>query len=52
MTGTVQQWEGWVGMPLPSTGEYVIPEGMSVLRIDKDANEGTYVEPNIWVRHR
>jgi len=51
MTGTVQEWEQWVGMALPATGEYVIPHGMSVLSIDTAANVGTYVEPNIWVQH-
>ena len=51
MIGTVQDWEGWAAMPLPATGEYVIPNGMSVLSIDATANVGTYVEPNIWVQH-
>jgi hypothetical protein len=51
MTGTVQDWEGWAGIPLPASGEYVIPQGMSVLSIDTAANLGTYVEPNIWVQH-
>ena len=52
MTGTVADWQGWVGMPLPATGQYVIPDGMSVLSIDATANMGTYVEPNIWVQHK
>jgi GNAT superfamily N-acetyltransferase len=52
MRGTVVEWEDWTGMPLPETGDYIIPLGMSVLSIDVDADEGTYVEPNIWVRHR
>jgi GNAT superfamily N-acetyltransferase len=52
MTGTVAEWEGWSGMALPSTGDYVIPQGLSVLHIDREADLGTYVEPNIWLRHR
>ena len=51
MTGTVKDWEAWVGTPLPATGEYVIPYGISVLNIDTAANAGTYIEPNIWVEH-
>ena len=39
-------------MTLPASGEYVIPGGLSTLRIDYDADEGRYVEPNIWVQHR
>jgi hypothetical protein len=51
MTGTVQEWEEWTGMSLPVSGEYVIPQGMSVLRIDRGVDLGSYVEPNIWVQH-
>lgn len=52
MTGTVAEWEQWSGIALPSSGDYVIPQGLSVLRIDREADLGTYVEPNIWIRHR
>ena len=52
MTGTVAEWEGWTGMRLPATGSYVIPGGLSPLEVDVVADLGTYVEPNVWVRHR
>lgn len=52
MTGTVAEWEGWCGIPLPSSGDYVIPQGLSVLHVDREADLGTYTEPNIWIRHR
>ncbi len=52
MTGTVDQWRGWTGMEFPATGDYVIPRGMSILHVDRDHDLGTYVEPNVWVRHR
>jgi len=52
MTGSVRDWQEWAGMALPATGEYVIPQGMGLLRIDTVADLGTYVEPNIWVQHR
>jgi len=52
MTGTVADWERWTGLSLPDSGEYVIPEGLSTLRIDRDEDRGTYVEPNVWMRHR
>ena len=51
MTGTVQDWEEWTGMSFPVSGDYVIPQGMSVLTINRDSNLGTYVEANIWVQH-
>lgn len=52
MTGTVSEWEGWSGISLPSSGDYVIPQGLSVLHVDREADLGTYTEPNIWIRHR
>jgi hypothetical protein len=52
MTGTVEQWEKWTGLHLPSTGHYVIPDGLSPLYIDRQTDLGTYTEPNIWIQHR
>lgn len=52
MTGTVTEWEKWSGIPLPSSGDYVIPQGLSVLHVDREADVGTYTEPNIWIQHR
>jgi hypothetical protein len=52
MTGTVEDWQTWTGMPFPSTGEYVIPDGLSTLRIDRETDFGTYTEPNVWVQHQ
>ncbi|MFF1816071.1 hypothetical protein ACFVWG_02160 [Kribbella sp. NPDC058245] len=48
---SVADWESWTKMSFPSTGPYVIPAGLSVLEIDRSTDTGTYVEPNIWVRH-
>jgi len=39
-------------MVFPVSGEYVIPDGLAILHIDRDANQGSYVEPNIWLQHR
>jgi hypothetical protein len=52
MTGTVAQWEARTDIPFPSSGEYVIPGGLSTLHIHRDADRGTYTEPNIWVQLR
>jgi len=51
MTGTIAEWERWTGMVFPEPGEYVIPDGLSVLRVDRAADEGVYQEPNVWMRH-
>lgn len=52
MSGTVAEWEGWTGLALPESGEYVIPDGLSVLRVDREGDVGVYEEPNVWMRHR
>ncbi|TXS41977.1 hypothetical protein [Streptomyces sp. OR43] len=51
MTGTVAEWERWTGLALPASGDYVIPDGLSLLRIDRSADQGVYREPNVWMRH-
>ncbi|MFE9812065.1 hypothetical protein ACFYRN_39535 [Streptomyces sp. NPDC005227] len=51
MTGTTAEWERWTGMVFPETGDYIIPEGLSLLRMDRSADQGSYVEPNIWMQH-
>jgi hypothetical protein len=52
ITGTVAEWEEWTGMPFPESGEYVFPQGLATLAIDREADAGRYWEPNVWMRHR
>jgi GNAT superfamily N-acetyltransferase len=52
MTGTIAEWQDWTGREFPSTGDYVIPDGLSTLKIDLARDEGVYVEPNVWIQHR
>jgi hypothetical protein len=49
--GTVAQWEEWTEMAFPATGEYVVPGALVPVRIDRERDEGRYVEPNVWMRH-
>ncbi len=51
ITGTVGEWEDWVGLEFPETGRYVFPGGLAPLEIDREADEGRYWEPNVWMRH-
>jgi hypothetical protein len=51
MTGTVAEWERWTGLVFPSSGEYVIPGGLSTLHVDRSGDEGVYREPNVWMLH-
>jgi hypothetical protein len=39
-------------MRFPETFDDVFPRGLATVRIDVEADTGTYWEPNVWVRHR
>ena len=49
--GTVEDWERWTEMRFPESGKYIVPGALVPVEIDHDANQGMYVEPNVWVRH-
>lgn len=51
ITGTVAEWEGWTGLAYPESGEYVFPQGLAPLAIDREADAGRYWEPNVWMHH-
>jgi len=51
ITGSVSEWESWTGMAFPESGEYVFPHGLATLAVDRDADLGSYWEPNVWMRH-
>ena len=49
--GLVAEWEEWTGMAFPDSGEYVVEGALVPVEIDREADRGTYVEPNVWMRH-
>lgn len=49
--GTVAQWEAWTGLAFPESGEYVVEGALVPVRIDRERDQGLYVEPNVWMRH-
>jgi hypothetical protein len=49
--GTVAEWEDWTGMVFPATREYVVPDALNLVSIDRDRDRGVYVEENLWVQH-
>jgi hypothetical protein len=49
--GTVAEWEAWTGMTFPETGEYVVPRAPSLVHVDREADRGTYYDPNVWIVH-
>ena len=52
ISGSVADWESWTGLVFPDSGPYVVPGALVPLTIDREADQGLYVEPNVWMRHR
>jgi hypothetical protein len=51
ITGTVAEWEQWTQMMFPESGDYWFPGGLATVKIDRDADSGSYWEPNVWMHH-
>jgi hypothetical protein len=35
----------------PETGQYVVPDALDLVSIDRERDRGTYLEPNLWMQH-
>ncbi|HEY2443715.1 MAG TPA: GNAT family N-acetyltransferase [Streptosporangiaceae bacterium] len=51
ITGSVAEWEDWTKMAFPQTGEYVVPDALDLVSIDREADRGSYAESNLWMQH-
>jgi GNAT superfamily N-acetyltransferase len=49
VTGTREEWEEWTGLQFPEDGDYAVPAALVPVRFE--SGQGTYVEPNVWVKH-
>jgi hypothetical protein len=52
ITSSVSDWEDWIGLALPESGDYWFPGGLSTVSIDRSQDRGQYFEPNVWMHHR
>jgi len=52
ISGAVADWESWTKMSFPESGAYVVPGALVPVEIDRERDEGVYVEPNVWMHHR
>ena len=52
ISGSVSDWESWTGMRFPDSGSYVVPGALVPVEIDRERDEGVYVEPNVWMHHK
>lgn len=51
ITGTVSEWEEWAKMQFPATGTYIVKGALVPITINREKNEGLYIEPNVLVVH-
>ncbi len=49
--GSVADWEAWTRMAFPDSGDYVVEGAAATVRIDRERDEGIYLDPNVWVVH-
>lgn len=50
--GARAEWESWTGMKFPQSGKYIIPGALEPMEMNVEKDEGTYIEPNVWVLHK
>ena len=50
--GTVEEWRDWTGLPFDTTGPVEVPGALAPVMCDAEHGTATYVEPNVWIRHR
>jgi GNAT superfamily N-acetyltransferase len=48
----LETWRRWTGLPFDRDGPVVVPGGLVPAVVDTTTGTATYVEPNVWVRHR
>ncbi|HKG44102.1 MAG TPA: hypothetical protein VKB10_07655 [Gaiellaceae bacterium] len=48
---SVAEWEEWTEMAFPESGAYVVSGALVPIEIDRERDEGVYVEPNVWMVH-
>jgi len=52
VSGTLDEWRGWTGLPFDVTGPVEVPGALAPVYCDVTHGHAVYVEANVWVRHR
>jgi hypothetical protein len=47
--GSTEEWKAWTGLEFPDDGDYLVHGGLVPVRFED--GRGSYVEPNVWMRH-
>ncbi|MFI6811598.1 N-acetyltransferase [Nonomuraea sp. NPDC050328] len=51
ISGTLDEWRGWTGLPFDTPGQQIVPKALSPVHVDLVQDHAVYVEPNVWVVH-
>lgn len=51
ISGTLDQWRAWTGLPFDATGPVEVPGALVPVHADVEHGVAVYVEPNVWVEH-
>ena len=43
--------ESWTDMVFPESGSYIVPDALGLVDINRDTDNGTYIEKGLWVQH-
>ena len=49
VVGSIAEWEQWTNMRFPENGTYIVPGALVPVRIDRQKDTGTYIEPSVWM---
>ena len=49
--GTAADWQQWTGLRFAESGDYVVPDALCPVEMDRDTDCGQYLEPNVWMIH-
>ncbi|MGW7289258.1 N-acetyltransferase [Streptomyces sp. NPDC054847] len=52
VTGSLEQWRKWTGLPFDTTGRVEVPGALVPVHCETERGYAVYVEPNVWVRHQ
>jgi len=51
VTGTLEQWRRWTGLPFDTDGPVVVPQALVPVECRLAHDYAVDVGPNVWVRH-
>ncbi len=50
--GSVAEWEKWAGMRFPASGDYVVPDALNLVQVDREPTPRPTAKENLWIQHR